>query len=190
MPDCPELYLFGAGHVGRALAPVLAPLPLRLYWVDSREQEFPAEIPHGVVALRPENPVDSIPDASPHSYYVIMTHQHPLDYALLEAVLRRGDAAYVGVIGSQSKWRRFRMRLEHRGYEDALIDSVHCPIGLTTVPGKRPAEIAVSVAAELVAHYHARGNGTAANAGPGWKNLQRTLAKSGVLADITLPEQT
>ncbi len=85
-----------------------------------------------------------------------MTHQHPLDYAITEAVLRRGDASFLGVIGSETKARRFRLRLEHRGFSAAAIAGVHCPIGLAEVPGKRPMEVAVSVAAQVIALYQRR----------------------------------
>lgn len=185
VPICPTLYLFGAGHVGRALAPLLAALPLRVHWVDSREQEFPKDWPAGISRVPADNPVDSVSTAPAGSYFVIMTHQHPLDFALLEAVLRRGDAAYIGVIGSQSKWRRFRLRLQHRGYADATIDCIRCPIGLSTVPGKRPAEIAVSVAAELIAHYQSRPATVSATPGPGWKTLREQLSNTGMIPDDT-----
>ncbi|MNP06306.1 hypothetical protein D3C76_982820 [compost metagenome] len=88
-----------------------------------------------------------------------MTHNHPLDYALAEAVLKRGDAGYLGMIGSQTKARRFRMRLEQRGYPAEAIASLHCPIGLAEVPGKRPLEVAISIAGQVIAHYHAACSG-------------------------------
>lgn len=179
-----NVLLFGAGHVGRALAPLLATLPLRLQWIDSRASEFPKRLPSGVITQQPEQPLDLIASAPPDSYFLIMTHEHPLDYALAEAALARNDAAYIGVIGSSSKARRFRLRLAHRGYPPARIDAVQCPIGSPEVPGKRPAEIAVSIAAQLIAHYQARrsehsAGGTVARA-PGWKTLQTTLAAAGV----------
>jgi xanthine dehydrogenase accessory factor len=185
VPVCPAVYLFGAGHVGRALTPILAALPLRVHWIDSRDQEFPEKLPTGVRRQQPDNPVDSIPAAAPQSYFLIMTHQHPLDFALLEAVLRRDDAAYIGVIGSESKWRRFRLRLQHRGYTDATINRIRCPIGLPTVSGKQPAEIAVSVAAELIAHYQARRSDATVSPGPGWKTLREQLRDTGLIPDDT-----
>ncbi|MFK8042296.1 xanthine dehydrogenase accessory protein XdhC [Congregibacter sp.] len=178
VPAVQPLYLFGAGHVGRALAPLLATLPLNVHWVDARTTEFPEALPPSVTALHPEEPVDIVSEAPPGSYYVIMTHQHPLDYAIMEAALRRQDAAYVGVIGSESKWRRFAMRLQHRGFSKDDISTVRSPIGLSAVPGKRPAEIAVSVAAEVIAHYHARRDTIQSNPGPGWKQLQAQLSAS------------
>ncbi len=178
-------YLFGAGHVGRALAPILAQLPLALHWVDGRADEFPEQLPDGVTRHLTDEPLALIADAPPGAAHIIMTHQHPLDFELLEAILRRGDAGYVGMIGSQSKWRRFQLRLAHRGMDAATIATAHCPIGLSAVPGKRPAEIAVSVAAELIANYHQLHQQAAGTAGPGWKQLRGRLEESGALDDLT-----
>jgi xanthine dehydrogenase accessory factor len=97
-----------------------------------------------------EQPADEVADMLPGSYYLIMTHNHQLDYEILETVLNRGDAAYVGLIGSDTKWRRFKMRMDHRGYQPEFYRQVHCPIGLAEVPGKRPIEVAVSIAGELI----------------------------------------
>ncbi|MDP5054729.1 MAG: xanthine dehydrogenase accessory protein XdhC, partial [Congregibacter sp.] len=180
VPIIEQVYLFGAGHVGRALAPLLATLPLKIHWVDARAQEFPDTAPAGVSLEQADEPLDVLRQAPPNSYYLIMTHQHPLDYALMEAALRRNDAAYIGVIGSKSKWRRFELRLQHRGLDAAAIASVCCPIGLPGIPGKRPAEIAVSVAAQLIAHYHGRREACPEIPGPGWKQLQAQLKESAV----------
>lgn len=173
-----SVYLFGAGHVGRALAPLLGNLPLSTHWIDARSEEFPDTLPPKVTALHPAEPLDMIKDAPAGSYFLIMTHQHPLDYALMEAALRRQDAAYIGVIGSNSKWRRFALRLQHRGFSDEQISTIHCPIGLSAIPGKRPAEIAISVAGQLIAHYHARRSEAETMPGPGWKELQSQLQAS------------
>lgn len=178
-------FLFGAGHVGRALAPLLAELPLRVRWVDERADEFPESLPERVEQIVCESPVDLIAEAPSGAAFIIMTHQHPLDYALTEALLRRGDASYIGLIGSVSKWRRFKLRLEHRGLGPDDYGVVHCPIGLAEIPGKHPAEIAVSVAAQLIAHYHAlRAPGSDREAS-GWKALRGQLAASGALQHLT-----
>lgn len=150
----PRVILFGAGHVGRALAPLLAGLPLRLEWVDSRAAEFPAQAPDGVRMRLLDEPEDAVAEAPPGSYFLVMTHNHPLDYALAEAVLKRGDAGFLGMIGSRTKAQRFRMRLEQHGYAPEAIAQLHCPIGLAEVPGKRPLEVAISIAAQVIARYH------------------------------------
>ncbi len=145
------LALFGAGHVGRALATILPSLPLRSIWIDSRAQEFPDPLPQGITCKMNENPLEELAKLPSGSFVVIMTHNHPLDFALCEAGIRRDDLAYLGVIGSQTKARRMRMRLKKQQLDDS---HVHCPIGLADVPGKRPMEIAVSVAAQIIACYH------------------------------------
>lgn len=149
-----QVALFGAGHVGRALVEILAHLPVRVRWIDSRLEQFPDLIPEGIIRVVAARPEDEVADLPPGAFVLVMTHQHPLDYAITEAVLRRGDAGFLGVIGSDTKARRFRMRLERRGFSAADLETLHCPIGLETVPGKRPMEVAVSIAAQVIARYH------------------------------------
>jgi xanthine dehydrogenase accessory factor len=149
-----QVALFGAGHVGRALVEILAHLPVRVRWIDSRLEQFPDLIPEGITRVVAARPEDEVADLPPGAFVLVMTHQHPLDYAITEAVLRRGDAGFLGVIGSDTKARRFRMRLERRGFSAADLETLHCPIGLETVPGKRPMEVAVSIAAQVIARYH------------------------------------
>jgi xanthine dehydrogenase accessory factor len=176
-PVMPRVFLFGAGHVGRALAPLLATLPLRVEWIDDREAVLPRDLPAGVTANDDTDPVAVVRAAPAGSLFVVMTHNHPLDFAIAEAALARGDAAFVGVIGSESKARRFRLRLAHRGLAEERIASLHCPVGLRDVPGKKPAEIAVAVAAQLIAVYQAARPATAKPPGPSWKELQASLAQ-------------
>jgi len=146
--------LFGAGHVGCALVEILAHLPVRVRWIDSRLEQFPEQIPAGVTRVAAAHPEDEVADLPPGAFVLVMTHQHPMDYAITEAVMRRGDAGFLGVIGSETKARRFRMRLERRGFSQSAVDSLHCPIGFSEVPGKRPMEVAVSIAAQVIARYH------------------------------------
>lgn len=146
-----NIMLFGAGHVGLALTDILKQLPCQLHWVDNREALHPTSLPTNVKAVISEQPADEVADMPAGSDYLIMTHNHQLDFEILEAVLKRGDARYVGLIGSETKWRRFKMRLEHKGYTPDFYRDVHCPVGLAAVPGKRPIEVAVSVAGELIA---------------------------------------
>ncbi|MDE1916587.1 MAG: xanthine dehydrogenase accessory protein XdhC [Sphingomonadales bacterium] len=136
--------LFGAGHVGMALASVLAPLPFDLHWYDSR----PA-FAHGGVTLADEDGLEAAIHAAPgHSAILIMTHDHALDYRLTRAGLERA-AALVGVIGSATKRARFAARLEREGLGD-LAPSLTCPIGVAGITGKDPAVIAIAVAAQLL----------------------------------------
>ena len=145
------LWLFGAGHVGRALANALAPLPFRVTWIDSRGEEFSDPLPQGVTKLVSAMPNLTVDDAPAGAMFVVMTHSHGLDQDICEAVLRRGDAAYLGLIGSATKAARFASRLRARGLSEETIANMTCPIGLPGIAAKAPAVIAASVAADLLA---------------------------------------
>ncbi len=152
-----HLVLFGAGHVAKALVHILATLPFRITWIDEREAEFPAELPAGVTNIVSEDPVAEIDDQPAGSFYLVMTHNHQLDLELSARILKRGDARYFGVIGSRTKRKRFDYKLKERGFDEAALSRMICPIGLPEVTGKHPAEIAVSVAGELIAAYQQPG---------------------------------
>lgn len=145
--------VFGAGHVGSALVHVLQTLDLKLRWIDGRQGLFPRGLPATVQTIEsaaPEREALALPEGS---YYLVMTHDHALDYQICRAVMARGDAAYLGLIGSKTKRRRFVKRLAEEGLnaEDELV----CPIGIRGIDGKAPAEIAVAVAAELLTRMRA-----------------------------------
>ncbi len=148
-----HLVLFGAGHVAKALVYILATLPFRIIWIDEREEEFPAELTAGVTKVVSDDPVAEIDCQPAGSFYLVMTHSHQLDLELCARILKRGDARYVGVIGSRTKRKRFDYKLKERGFDEAALARMSCPIGLPEVTGKHPAEIAVSVAGELIAAY-------------------------------------
>jgi xanthine dehydrogenase accessory factor len=150
--DVPVI-VFGAGHVARALVPLLAGLPCAVRWVDSRPQEFPAVLPAGVEKIVTDEPVDEIARMPAGAYYIVMTHNHPLDLELTDAILARGDHGYFGLIGSKTKWAKFRHRLAARGHGADRLATVRCPLGLPEVQGKLPLEIAIAVAGEVIAHY-------------------------------------
>ena len=145
-----EIVLFGAGHVGRALILLLARLPCHVTWVDERESEFPDEVPGNVTIVvtdAPEAEVDAAPDGA---YVLVMTHSHPLDQTLAEAILRRGGFAYFGLIGSMTKRRQFERRMAQRGIPRVRLEEMICPIGVPGIKSKEPATIAVAVAAQLL----------------------------------------
>jgi xanthine dehydrogenase accessory factor len=150
-----QIAVFGAGHVGRALVPLLASLPCRVRWIDSREPEFPAQIPEGVTRIVNEEPVDEVEQLPAGSYCIVMTHNHQLDLELTAAILTRNDFTYFGLIGSKTKRVKFEHRLRERGFDAALLQRMRCPMGLAEVKGKLPIEIAVSIAAEVIATYNA-----------------------------------
>ncbi|MBR9766290.1 MAG: xanthine dehydrogenase accessory protein XdhC [Rhodobacteraceae bacterium] len=154
-----ELWIWGAGHVGRALVSVLAPLPgLAITWVDTGADRFPTAIPEAVTRLPAADPVRLVAHAPAQAEHLILTYSHQLDLALCDALLRRGFG-FCGLIGSASKWARFRSRLAGMGHEPARIAGISCPIGQPDL-GKHPQEIAVGVAHELLtrtARKEARG---------------------------------
>ncbi len=145
-----HIVLFGAGHVGRALVNILGALPCTVTWVDSRAEQFPPDCPANVRAVSREAPELEVAAAPCGSFFLVMTHSHPLDQQLCERVLRRNDFRYCGLIGSRSKRRKFEKRLVAEGVEPALLAKLVCPIGIAGIGGKQPAEIAVAVAAELL----------------------------------------
>lgn len=141
--------IFGAGHVGRALAQALAPLPLRTSIIDPRADmldSLPAAVRCRCLAL-PEAEVRAAPAGA---VFVVMTHSHGLDFSITEAALTRGDATYVGMIGSKTKRARFARWLRSEGHDADLLSPLVMPIGGSAVRDKRPAVIAALVAAELV----------------------------------------
>ena len=145
-----DIVLFGAGHVGRALVGVLADIDCRVTWVDARDDAFPADVPATIDVVCTDAPEQEVDAARPGSYFLVMTHSHPLDEALAERILRRNDVAYFGLIGSLAKRRQFERRMERRGMPPARFAAMTCPIGVAGIPGKEPATIAIAVAAELL----------------------------------------
>ncbi|WP_137817324.1 xanthine dehydrogenase accessory protein XdhC [Pseudomonas sp. 2FG] len=150
-----QIAVFGAGHVGRALVPLLASLPCKVRWIDSRESEFPAQLPAGVEKVINEEPVDEVENMPAGSYYIVMTHNHQLDLELTAEILKRNDFAYYGLIGSRTKRVKFEHRLRERGFQPEVVQRMRCPMGLPEVKGKLPIEIAVSIAGEVIATYNA-----------------------------------
>ena len=145
----PLVLLFGAGHVGKALARALAPLPLRLRWIDGRPDAFPSPPPDGPEILVTEKPLTEVRAAPPGSAWFVMTHSHGLDFEICEAILKRGDFAYLGLIGSRTKRTRFERGWRELGLTEAHIGRLVCPIG-GRLRDKRPAVIAALAAAEIL----------------------------------------
>jgi xanthine dehydrogenase accessory factor len=144
------LWLYGAGHVGQALIRMLAELPFEVTWIDSRAELLPGGLPDNVHPVCPQAPVETVPLAPAAARFLVMTHDHALDYALCRAILARGDFAWLGLIGSKSKAARFRSRLERDGLTAEVIRRLICPIGVEGVESIWPAAIAVGVAAQLL----------------------------------------
>ncbi|CUH33501.1 xanthine dehydrogenase accessory protein XdhC [Jannaschia seosinensis] len=142
------VWVWGAGHVGAALVATLAPLPeIEVTWVDVSEKRFP-DLPDGVTKLIAAEPPRAMARAPTHAEHLILTYSHEIDLALCHAALNRGFA-FCGLIGSATKWARFRSRLAALGHDGAAIDRIRCPIGDPGL-GKHPQAIAIGVAAALL----------------------------------------
>ncbi len=155
-PPLRPVAVFGAGHVGEVLARFGRELPLALHWVDSRDGLFPAgPVPRGWRQEVSDPPADAVPDLAPGSAVLVMTHNHAEDFDIIAACLRRqreqGDLPFIGMIGSRTKWASFRQRLQARGFSEAELAQVTCPIGVPGVAGKQPGVIAVAVLAQMLA---------------------------------------
>lgn len=145
-----RLAVFGAGHVASALMQLLAQCDARIDWIDSRADLFPEEVAANVKTHELEDPVAFVDSLSDVQRCIIVTHDHALDYRLTKAILTQTDIDYVGLIGSETKATRFMNRLEKDGVSEEERARCHCPIGLSSVRGKLPMEIAISVAAQVL----------------------------------------
>ena len=160
-----HLELHGAGHVGQAIARLLADIDCTVRWVDERADtaetcgaDAPGlPTPQALAALPPhirfvstEQAEAEVADAPPGACHLVLTHRHDLDLRIIHAVLQRGDFAFAGLIGSQTKRAKFLHRLQAMGVSDDAIARLTCPIGLPELPGKEPAVIAISVVAQLL----------------------------------------
>jgi xanthine dehydrogenase accessory factor len=147
-----HLMLFGAGHVGQAIVAALAPLPVSVTWVDERDDVF-GDVPAGLAmvhTLSVDAPQAEVSLAPPGSFYLVLTHRHDLDLLIIEQILRRGDAGFVGLIGSATKRARFERQLLARGMSQQALTRMQCPIGIPGITGKEPAVIAASVVAQML----------------------------------------
>lgn len=144
-----EIWIWGAGHVGRALVAVLAPLPgLRITWIDTDAARFPDSVPDGVVRRVAARPADLVAEAPGDAEHLVLTYSHALDLEICHRLLGHGFGA-LGLIGSATKRARFRSRLAGLGHDGAQILRIRCPIGDPAL-GKHPQAIAVGVAADLL----------------------------------------
>lgn len=148
-PPTTPVWLWGAGHVGRALAGQLGPVPeLAITWIDTGPERFPSDIPSSVTPRVAPDPADLAAEAPPDAHHLVFTYSHAHDLAICAALLDRGFAT-LGLIGSATKWARFRSRLGQMGHAPDAIARIRCPIG-TPALGKNPQAIAIGVAYALL----------------------------------------
>jgi xanthine dehydrogenase accessory factor len=144
------IYLFGAGHVGRALALALAPLPFAVRWIDPRRDAFPAHAPMNVTLIHAPEPAAELASAPDKAFVVVMTHSHALDLEVVAEALRVERFGYVGLIGSATKRARFLSQMRAAGLAEVQLARLVCPIGVPGLESKDPAVIAASTAAQLL----------------------------------------
>jgi xanthine dehydrogenase accessory factor len=157
--------LFGAGHVGAALVRVLGTLPCHVRWVDERDAQFPppdAVQADNVTIDANDAPDEAVDHAAPNTYFIVMTHDHQRDLALAERILRRGDFAFFGMIGSHSKRKQFEHRLAARGLDPVRIARMQCPLGVEGIEDKSPEIIAISAAAQVLRAVEANAHAASA----------------------------
>ncbi len=147
-----NIAVFGAGHVGSAVVQSLSALDCNVRWIDGRRNIFRGT-PSNARAVETSDPALEVAAMPPRSCYLIMTHSHALDFDICDRVLRRSDAVYCGLIGSLSKRRRFEKRFRSQGMQERDLERLVCPIGVAGISGKKPAEIAVAAAAEVLQAY-------------------------------------
>lgn len=159
-----HIELHGAGHVGQAIVRLLFDLDCTVRWIDERADDLPtddvqaglpseallASLPEHITWLPTEAAELEVRDAPPGACHLVLTHRHDLDLKIIEAVLRRGDARFAGLIGSQTKRAKFLHRLRDHGLDTNALAQLTCPIGLPGIGGKEPAVIAIAVLAQLL----------------------------------------
>lgn len=150
-----DVVVCGAGHVGRAIVRLLGDLPVRVVWLDPRDDWWPETIPENVVCL--EGDADDVRDCPDNAYWLILTHSHALDLEIIERVFRHKPFRFLGLIGSATKKARFISQLRQR-FPAELVARMQCPIGLVSTSSKLPSVIAVSVVAQLLPLLDESGN--------------------------------
>jgi xanthine dehydrogenase accessory factor len=179
----PEVWLYGAGHVGQALARILVELPVRLTWTDSRAEWLPRTGAARLHIRHCAEPAATLDEAPVGAYFVVMTHSHALDYMLCRTLLERNDFAWLGLIGSMSKAARFRSRLAREGVAaETIAARLVCPIGVAGIASKWPSAIAVAVAAQLLQQI----GGVGPRRAPRAQDCDRSCASCG---SMTLPHE-
>jgi xanthine dehydrogenase accessory factor len=160
------LALFGGGHVGRAIVQALAPLPFDVMWIDSRDGVFPPNLSAQVITEHSDPVHAAVRDVPPGACVLVMSFSHAEDLDVVAACLQRqrerNDLAFIGLIGSRTKWATFGHRLTERGFTASELARVTCPIGLPGIESKVPAVIAASVVAQLLLAVSATESATAA----------------------------
>ena len=151
-PAGAAIAIFGAGHVGTALVNVLAQTQYNVVVIDNRPEQLPLDANSNIQPIYQNQPATCISSLAANTACVVMTHSHALDFDICAAMLKRHDLSFYGLIGSQSKRKRFDRLFRQAGLDDAQINRLTCPVGDTTLTSKRPGDIAITIAAQLLRH--------------------------------------
>jgi len=146
--------VFGAGHIAQRLMPLIDEMPGKKYWVDQRNDwVYRLDLAQTEI-IDDTDPLDFVERLPKGFSALVFTHSHALDFLLVEAMLSRGDAHFVGLIASKSKVARFKSALRDEGLSEMQIKKLTAPVGLSVIPGKLPVEVAVSIAGQLIQIRH------------------------------------
>ena len=143
--------VFGAGHISRALMPILINLPIKIYWVDDRAEQFDKyQGDTSQIDIICDDFVQSIPDLPDSSYCLVITYSHQIDFEICEKMITQNNFSYLGMIGSEIKGKKFRDRFHQKNFSEEVINKFICPIGDKQKFLKSPAAIAVTIAMDLI----------------------------------------
>ena len=177
-PGCDwQIVLFGAGHVSQALIGILGGFPCRVTVVDSRSEMEPRELPANLTFCLESDPVRAVSELPDGAWVVIFTHEHDLDFRLCCALLENYRWSFTGLIGSTTKAERFGARLRSEGFVEESVNRIICPVGLPEVKGKRPMEVAVSIASQLQSYYYSR-RSVSTNRSTSWREIKSVLRQA------------
>ena len=143
------VFIYGAGHVGRALINVTNDLQIERFWIDISEDRFPNNIAKDVNKVVANDLKIIANNSIPNSIHIVMTFSHQIDEEIVETLLNKNNFYKLGLIGSKTKKQRILGRLRKKGISDELLQNVICPIGISEVLGKKPPQVALSIASQL-----------------------------------------
>ena len=145
-----DLYIFGAGHVGQQLSSRIINLDFNVNLIDSRESYLNLQTNNNVNKILAKNPWLLVKNLPIKSYFIILTHSHDHDFKIINEILRLKEFQFLGLIGSNTKFQRFKNRLIKLGHKNQILNKIECPIGLKSISSKKPAEIAISIIGRIL----------------------------------------
>lgn len=166
------VFIFGTGHVGKAIIQQLQNLDVHITAIDNRADQLPAFEADNVTAILTDDWQTQVEQAPDNAYFLVLTHSHNLDFQIGEAILKRDRHHYFGLIGSRTKKVRFERQYKACGITETQLDNMTCPIGLPNIPGKSPATIAASVVAQIL-QIQANQNGQTNSQNNNTRNTKR-----------------